>query len=212
MEQLPPELIDQISSYLPPESLTNTLLLSRAFCSSAEKYSGWYERFALNEDTAAKFIPIFSGRRLSYLRNLEFEVCLPLPKDSEHRDDANQLSKHDESFTNQITFLFRTLRMVEQRARDEYVSGRVRLAISSPMRPISCERSLSYHDHFSWRVHLLDPEALPLLSSVRSLEVGDDWGGSFRKALNQEDCRLARLQLDYRVMIDLVAKLPNLEY
>lgn len=102
--------------------------------------------------------------------------------------------------------------MIEERAGNQNKPGTVRLAISSPWRPIPRERSLSYHDYLSWRVHLLDPKALPLLTSVRSLEVGDDWNGSFCRRADDAEWKWARVKLDYRVMVDLVAKLPNLEY
>ncbi|KAF2130886.1 hypothetical protein P153DRAFT_287537 [Dothidotthia symphoricarpi CBS 119687] len=212
MDQLPQELVDRISSYLSPDDLKNTLLLSHAFRFSTEKYSGAFARFALNEDTAEKFIDTFSGHRLLYLRDLEFGIRLPLPEDSQRRDNADQVSKHDKSFTQQITFLFKTMKTVEERAGNQNKPGTVRLAISSPSRPIFRGRSLSYHHHLSWRVHLLEPEALPLLKSVRSLEVGDDWDGSFGRRADDADYNWARVKPDYRVMVDLVVKLPNLEY
>jgi hypothetical protein len=66
----------------------------------------------------------------------------------------------------------------------------------------------------SWRVHLLKPEALPSLESVRSLEVGDAWpfDGTIGQGRDATNYDWARVELDYRVMIDLVTKLPNLEY
>ncbi|OAG13768.1 hypothetical protein CC77DRAFT_1036077 [Alternaria alternata] len=212
MDQLPQELVDRISSYLSVDDLKNTLLLSHAFRFPAEKYSGAFTTFALNENNAEKFIGTFSGHRLLYLRDLKFGICLPRPEDNERRDDADQLSKHDKSFTQQITFLFKTMKTVEDLAGNHNKPGTVRLAISPPRRPIFAERSLSYHDHLSWRVHLLEPEALPLLESVRSLEVGDDWDGSFGGRAEFTGYNSGRVKLDYRVMVDLVVKLPNLEY
>jgi hypothetical protein len=66
----------------------------------------------------------------------------------------------------------------------------------------------------SWRVHLLKPEALPSLESVRSLEVGDAWpfDGTIGQGRDATNYDWARVELDYRVMVDLVTKLPNLEY
>ena len=212
MNQLPQELVDRISSHLAPNDLKNTLLLSHAFRFSAEKYSGAFIRFSLNEDNADKFIDTFSGHRLLFLRDLEFGIRLPLPEDSFHRDNADQLSKHDKIFTQQITFLFNTIKMVEERAGNQNKPGTVRLVINYPIRPISRGQSLSFHHHLSWRVHLLEPEALPLLESVRSLEVGNDIVGTFVNRAEDANCDWALVKLDYRVMVDLVVKFPNLEY
>src|SRR5690242_1847973 len=135
MNQLPQELIDRNSRYLSSESLKNTLLLSPAFRFPGEKYSGAFIRFKLNQETADKFISAFSGHRLPYLRNLGFEIRLPLPEDSQRRDDANQLSNHDKMFTKIIAFLFATIKTVEECAGNLNGPGTVRLAISSPRRP-----------------------------------------------------------------------------
>ncbi|KAF2627797.1 hypothetical protein BU25DRAFT_431133 [Macroventuria anomochaeta] len=199
MDQLPQELVDRISSYLSPDGLKNTLLLSHAFRFSAEKYSGAFARFAQMKT------PPRSSLTLPLIR-------LPLPEDSERRDNADQLSKHDKSFTQQITFLFKTMKTVEEHAGTQNKPGIVRLAISSPWRPIFRGRSLLYHDHLSWRVHSLEPEALPLLESVRFLEVGDGWNGSLGRRADDADYNWARVKLDYRVVVDLVVKLPYLEY
>jgi hypothetical protein len=211
MDQLPQELVDRISSYLSRDDLKNTLLLSHAFRFPAEKYSSAFQNFALHQDNAEKFINTFSGHRLLYLRNLEFRIILPPPENSDRRDNAAQLSKHDQCFTEQITFLFKTMKTVEERAGNQEKSGTVRLAISSPWRPIP-QHPLSYHDHLSWRVRLLEPAALPLLESVCSLEVGDEWGGSFGERADVANCRRAEVKMDYGVMVDLVVKLPNLKY
>jgi len=87
MDQLPRELIGRISRYLSRDSLKNTLLLCHAFRFAAEKYSGAFAEFTLGESNAEKFIATFSSHRFLYLRNLEFGISLPLPKDSERRDN-----------------------------------------------------------------------------------------------------------------------------
>lgn len=212
MHQLPQELIDRISSYLSQDSLKNTLLLSRSFRYPAERYSGAFARFNLNEDTEKKFVSIYSGYRLSYLRNLELDIRLPAPIDEDHRDDASELRRLDESFTKQIMFLFKSLRAVEESAGTQHETGRVRLAISPLWRNIRSDRCLSYHDHLSWRIHLLDPKSLPLLKSVRSLEIGDGWNGRMHMRAGDLGFKQKTVKLDYRVMVDLVTKLPNLEY
>ena len=213
MDQLPQELVDRVSSFLSPESLKNTLLLSHAFRPAAEKYSGAFARFALNRNTAAKFTSTFSGYRLSYLRKLEFEIRLPSPVDSSLRDDADQLRRLDRVFTEQIMFLFETLKVVEEGAGNQDELGTVRLTISPLWRPIRCDSPLSYHDHLSWRIHLLNSGELPSLRSIRSLEIGDlRVPQSSFKTTDDVKYRLAEAKLDYRVMVDLFAKLPNLEY
>ncbi|KAH6616894.1 hypothetical protein C7974DRAFT_402614 [Boeremia exigua] len=209
VDQLPQELIDRISRCLPTQDLKNTLLLSHAFRFSAEKYSGAFTSFDFDKDTAERFLSIYSGHRLLYLRDLRCAIRLPPPADSARRDNADQLRKHDMSFTEQITLLFKTVKSVEERAGN-HGPGKIRLAISPLLRPIFRELSLSYHDHLSWRIHLLDPEALPILNSIRSLEVGDDWGGS--SSVDDADHDQAHVKLDCRAMVDLVVKLPNLEY
>ena len=212
MDQLPQELIDRISRYLSRDSLKNTLLLSHAFRFAIEKYSGAFAKLTLGEDNAEKFIATFSGHRLLYLRDLEFGISLPLPEDSERRDNADQLSKHDKIFTQGIAYLFKTIKTVEERAESQNVYGKFRLIISSPSRPIIRGHSLSYHDHLSWRVHLLEPGELPLLKSVRSLEIGNNYCWTFGRRAEDPVCNRAPVQLDYRVMVDLVVKLPNLDY
>jgi hypothetical protein len=44
--------------------------------------------------------------------------------------------------------------------------------------------------------------------------VGDDWpfDGTIGQGRDATNYDWARVKLDYRVMVDLVAKLPNLEY
>ncbi|CAG5158437.1 uncharacterized protein ALTATR162_LOCUS5079 [Alternaria atra] len=207
MNQLPQELVDRISSYLSRDDLKNTLLLSHAFRFPAEKYSGAFTSFDLKEKTTDKFIDTFSSHRLQYLRDVKFEIILP-SQDEEDRDNAEQLSKHDQSFTQQIMFLFKTVKTVEERAGPNNGPGTVRLEIGSPRRKISWGTSLSIHHHLSWRVHLLEPDALPSLESVRSLGVGGEW---YRESSGQ-DFNWGHVKMDYRVMVDLVVKLPNLDY
>jgi hypothetical protein len=207
MNQLPQELVDRISSYLSHNDLKNTLLLSHAFRFPAEKYSGAFTSFDLKQKTTDKFIDTFSSHRLQYLRDVKFEIILP-PQDEEDRDNAEQLSKHDQRFTQQIMFLFKTVKTVEERAGSNSGPGTVRLEIGSPRRKISWGTSLSIHHHLSWRVHLLEPDALPSLESVRSLEVGGEW---YRESSGQ-DFNWGHVKMDYRVMVDLVVKLPNLDY
>jgi hypothetical protein len=213
MDKLPQELVDRISGFLSPDDLKNTLLLARPFRFSAEKYSGAFATFNLNDSNAEKFINIFSSHRLLYLRDLVFnDIRLPFPKDRCRRDDADQLSKHDEIFTQKISFLFKTMKTVEETAGTQNIPGRVRLQVGSPHRPVYGMEALTWHDCLSWRVHLLKPDALPLIKSIRSLEVGDLWASRSGRLRGDAGHDWAPVKLDYRVMVDLVVKLPNLEY
>jgi hypothetical protein len=147
------------------------------------------------------------------LRDLVFnDIRLPFPKDWNRRDDTDQLQKHDEIFTRKVSFLFKTIKTVEERAGIQNIPGRVRLQIGYPFRPIHSRQVLTWHHYLSWRVHLLNPEVLPVIESIRSLEVGNSWGPSSCRARGDADQVLVPVKLDYRVMVDLVVKLPNLEY
>jgi hypothetical protein len=75
------------------------------------------------------------------LRNVEFGISLPLPEDPEGRDNPDQLSKNDKSLTEQISILFKTIKTVEERAGSQNI-GKIRLAISSPLRPLLFRGSL----------------------------------------------------------------------
>ena len=213
MDQFPQELVDRISRYLSHDDLKSTLVLSNSFRFAAEKYSGAFCAFALNEDNAEKFVDTFSGHRLLYLRSLEFWTRLPRVeyRHPPLRGNADQLSENDTSFTRQIKFLFKTLKKVEERAGNQNKPGRIELTIYAPQRPVAhAYQPLSYHHFLSWRVHLLEPAALPSLESIRSLEIKE--GSLQSDETNDADYSLEPVKLDYRVMVDLVVNFPNLEY
>lgn len=54
MNNLPQEMVDRISSFLPIEDLKNTLLLSRPFQYAAERHSETFEVFNLTPGNAEK--------------------------------------------------------------------------------------------------------------------------------------------------------------
>ncbi|PVH90435.1 hypothetical protein DM02DRAFT_22313 [Periconia macrospinosa] len=213
MDKIPPELIDRISSYLEHDDLKSTLLLSKSFHFSAERYSRAFYRFALHEGNANKFVNTFSGHRLSYLRELEFWIRLPRIeyRYPEGRDNADQLRENDRSLTQQITFLFDTIKTVEQRAGEQNNPGKILLKLYAPLRWVSNKYpTLAYHRQLSWRVYLLEAERLPTLGSIRALEIRRGVQAPFEA--RDADYRLATVKLDYRVMVDLAVKFPNLEY
>lgn len=204
MNHFPPELIDNISSYLSHDDLKKTLLLSEPLRFSAEKHSGAFNAFALHESNAEKFVDRFSGHRLLYLRKVEFSSPA-------QRDNIDQLEKNDESLTRQLMFLFITLETVENSAGRRYGPGKIELQLYTLLRNVSRKYIPPTHSQYlSWRAHLLEPEALPILGSIRSLEIMQGMYSPFDT--DQANYRLADVKLDYRVMVDLIVKLPNIEY
>jgi hypothetical protein len=64
MDELPQELIDKISSHLPKIYLKNTLTLNTRFLYAAERHSGAFTKFAVDEHNSGSFLALFSGHRL----------------------------------------------------------------------------------------------------------------------------------------------------
>lgn len=207
MDKLPPELIDRISSFLEPEDLKQTLLLSKAFRFPAEKYSGVFEEYSFSEPYVRHFEWIFSGHRLSYLRKLDFHVDLPsIEENFYNRDNMNDLADNDESFTRQIMVLFSTLNEVDSRAGRYNRLAKLQLRIWPPQRDVlNDDWEPDARKFLSWRVHLLDPEALIAVPSVRSLDIAPAY-------YNYCSHGPYLVKLDYRIIIDLAVKLPALEF
>lgn len=71
------------------------------------------------------------------------------------------------------------------------------------------EEGVSLHHCFpSWRVHLLNPDSLPELVSMRSLRVEV---GAFYCSSSYPGRKWASSKLDLRILVDLIIKLPNLQ-
>jgi hypothetical protein len=210
MDQLPQELIDRISGYLSPNDLKNTLLLSHSFRFSAEKYSGAFSAFELHEGNVQRFIDTYHGHRLLYLRSVEFWIRLPRVESicSSLRDGVEQLNANDKSLSRQIALLLEAFRKIEEHSGN---IGKFTLTIYTPKRAIPIEhRPLSFQQHLSWRVRLLEPETLPSIGSIRSLDIQQ---AMVRPGeVIDTGYVLEPVKLDYGVMVDLLAKLPNLEY
>lgn len=180
MEKLPQELIDRISGHLDTDELKQTLTINQKFQAAAERYSGAFDEFGLDEDNADQFLDRFSNHRSRYLRRVKFATVLPAPEEDhdDEKDDTSgfppcreskeDLKALDVEFTRQINSLFSTMKKLEQRVRD-YGPGNVQLTIYAPTTDVD-PGSFCYHRAFvSWKVHLLSPENLPVLSSIRSL-------------------------------------------
>ncbi|KAF2185759.1 hypothetical protein K469DRAFT_574976 [Zopfia rhizophila CBS 207.26] len=212
MNRLPQELIDRISSFLPKHDLKNILTLTTKFRYAAERYSSAFAEFTINERNSEKFLALYSGHRLLYLREVIFRprfspIFYRYEPELSCRENADELREKDESFTRQIKFLFTTLRSVEEQAEENHAAGRYRLSIYSPTRLVEAKssRDCLHHHYVSWRVHLLNPAELPQIASVRSLEIHNH-GYEYPEWHHHES------KLDLRVIIDLATKLPNLEY
>ncbi|KAF2180483.1 hypothetical protein K469DRAFT_672349 [Zopfia rhizophila CBS 207.26] len=211
MDKFPQELVDRISGYLPRDDLKHTLTVSSKFRFAAERCSGAFTKFCLEEGNAKAFLDTYANHRLLYLRHVEFRTKfsrLEYTRDPKIpcRENADELREKDETFTRQIKFLFTTVKTVEERAGEENFPGRVQLTIYTPTRLI--DSGICLHRRFtSWRVHLLAPESLPELASIRSLEIQQ---GVEYSRFNKYD--LAPSKLDLRVLVDLITRLPNLEY
>ena len=91
----------------------------------------------------------FRGCRFSYLRHLSFRTGLP-PLDKvinrkagykphSCRDTEKELQEADECFTNQIRFLFSTVKAVEDYAITKSGPGMIKLTIYTPTRDIDRE-------------------------------------------------------------------------
>jgi hypothetical protein len=210
MDQLPQELFDKICGYLPRDDLKNVLILTTKFRYAAERHSGAFSSFTINEDNAETFLERYSGHRLLYLREIMFQPTLaplvyPFSYYEHCRENMQKLREKDEQFSDQIWTLFNLLRAVEDQAGGKHAPGRYRLAIYHPIRIVHLSHECQHHLFVSWRVHLLRVAQLPLIPSVRTLVVYDNAEG--RRGTEGEWPRL-----DRRVSIDLATRFPNLEF
>lgn len=121
MEKLPQELVDKICGFLSNKNLINVLTLSTEFQHAAEDNSGAFTGYTIdgdNIDNNERFVQIYSGRRLRYLREVRFNPSFPpafYSQDDEKpcRESEQELREKDESFTHQIKFLFAVLLSVD---------------------------------------------------------------------------------------------------
>jgi hypothetical protein len=217
MDDLPQELIDNISSFLPLEDLKNTLTVSRKFQVAAEICSQAFARFEITEENSDKFLAIYGGHRRRYLRSIWFRPVLPAldtksPKGAHEpcRDSANDLVQADRHFTSQIHRLFSVLGSLESRMNNSDFGDGVRLTIFTPSRLVLDSALYCQHRAYvSWRIHLLAPETLPPIKFIDTLVIrnGRDY------SLLDDDLDQGRpslRSLDLRILIDLANKLPRL--
>ncbi|KAF1972014.1 hypothetical protein BU23DRAFT_555527 [Bimuria novae-zelandiae CBS 107.79] len=213
MDNLPQELVERICGFLTPKDLKNTLTISQSFQYASERASGAYTQFDLTEENAQQFHDIYSGRRWAYLRHVRFQTHVPAYDEDEAegtdeeyfakhhcRESAEELRIKDERFTEQIKFVFDTLKTLEGNTSE----GKLQLTIFAPIREV--RGSCPHRKCVSWRLHLLSPDTLPKLGSVRALRIDDP---TIILPL-EEDKSL--LKIDLRVLVDLAMKFPRLEY
>ncbi|KAG9229777.1 hypothetical protein BJ875DRAFT_432962 [Amylocarpus encephaloides] len=224
MDSLPQELIDLIVSYLHVDALNNTLTLSRKFCLATERESRVWECIVIDDTGVAMFLQTYCSKyRFQHLNSLLYLTNLPPLRasrktresrksggdcePSDCRDTREELRGMDEAFSHQIFCLFTALKKLEEQIGKEYYTGRVDLRIYTPSREI--RDGLCLHLKFvCWRIHLLSPELLPELSVIRTLEFTQE---SFTGSVCEETERTSA-KIDPRVILDMAAKLPKLEY
>ncbi|KAF1995483.1 hypothetical protein P154DRAFT_526286 [Amniculicola lignicola CBS 123094] len=209
MDRAPQELVDQICGYLDSEDLRRVYYVSTKFRNAAEHHAKKFRKCTeeITDETKKNFINQYSGFRLRYLSKVQFWPEFPdLVVDDSNgcRESLEEQREKDKIFTKQIQELFSILKTVEDGA-GERNRGEYRLVIYSPFQKrINHDTPTRYpclhREHDYWRTHLLEPKALPELISVTCLALDDDQESSYSHA-----------KLDYRIMIDLAARLPMLE-
>lgn len=216
MNELPQEIVDDICSYLDHDNLKSVLLLSRKFQYAAEEHSKAFETFCLTTGSIDKFMETYTGRRFRYLRLLELRTPLTSPEDPEvedypwdgdsyYRESREELDSINESYTQQIKQLFMAIYTVETQECNKMISGNIHLKLFTPTMELDLNRSSLQRSFVSWRVHLLMPEMLPELNSIRHLTVEKP---DRRWYSNGPVPSLRKLNL--RVCLDLSDRLPNL--
>jgi hypothetical protein len=216
MENLSQELVDHITSYfVRSRDLKQLLTVSKSFQSSVERR--FLAKFSLNEGNTDKFLQLYTGNRIRYLRHVQFLPTFPMV-DGEFnleegaREKPEDLLKKDRLFTRQIECLFRTLECLEDGIGAEKIAGQLCLTIFPPRRAVKYD--FCVRDCVCWRVHLLHPEKLPQLSSIHNLCIKD--GGYFNPlGTGHRDPEFvshhAPSKLDLRIILDLASKFLNLK-
>jgi hypothetical protein len=198
MNQFPQELFDRICSHLSAEDLRETYYVSTKFRKAAEENAGEHkiDNYEISkEDDLNNFIRYYSGFRIRYLKHVQLNVYFSDPADEDRScwESAQEQREKDETFTEQVNMIFAALKEIEQCA-GERNRGNYRLTICITSY---VDEQCLHRQHAQRRTRLLEAEALPELKSVGSLQVlNDTWSA----------------KLDYRNLVDLAARLPNLEY
>lgn len=100
-----------------------------------------------------------------------------------------------------------TLKAIETRLDSVYNLGKIHLTVYTPTRAINEEGYCLHVKFLSWRVHLLSPSTLPTLTSVRSLTVETP-----EQTFCSGESVLSLRKTDLRMLLDIVSRLPRLEF
>jgi hypothetical protein len=202
IERLPQELVDQICSDLHnEEDHYNASFLSPKFERTVtEKTPGRVLQYI--ESHKPVFQRRFRGLQHRSIKQVKFDIYTPEPRDSDDDLCSNvnidERDERDMIFTAQIRDSFDTLSGMKKRAGvDNFAS--YKLDINSPYEELRGKYCCCVF-HAKWHTRLLEPEKLPSLWSVRCLRIGDSAKGN-----------VGRMKFEYRILIDLLHCLPNLE-
>ena len=154
------------------------------------------------------------GDRAGYVQHVRFVISFPPPawKSTAHtrhipempcRETKEDLAENDELFTRQIRGLFDVLSKI-QKDRGETRPGGIELLIYIRKQDVT-EARCDHRRYHNWRVHLLKPEDLPTIKSVRALTLNPERSGKHHQR------PIGERPLDLRILVDLVCKFPNLE-
>ncbi|KAL9110349.1 MAG: hypothetical protein Q9227_005080 [Pyrenula ochraceoflavens] len=115
------------------------------------------------------------------------------------RESPDELREKDELFTQDINFVFATLKTIEERVS----SGKLQLTIYNAVREV---HACPHRKNPGWRLHLLSPDTLPELTSVQTLCLQDEM------VANHLTENSSSLKIDLRLLTDLTVKLPRLAF
>lgn len=227
MEDFPQELVNQVCYFLEQDDLKSTLLVSRRFQHATEQASGAFACFAFkNNDVEERdrFLTTFRTHRSRYLRRVEIYTSFPAleprrreqmrqdkkkkrapspqPESGSCRESLEALREKDQMFTSQVAEAFEAIRLLEDAGHNSV--QRIQLTVFTPTRQVH-ECYCDHHRYSSWRVHLLSPDKLPKLHSVQGLSICNP-------QLQLYIDNAAQSRIDLRMLVDLAATCPNVEY
>ncbi len=209
MPSLPQEVIDRIAWHADIATRWNLLIVSHNVQVAVEKAS-WSGSYKLQSSNIDKFNALYHGHRVRILRNIIFSIQFPELRETEEkklkcREITEEIQANSSLFTRQISDLFTALQRMEREADASHSPAGICLTIETPCQRDNGMQHCDHRRYHSWRLHLLNPQSLPKLSSIRTLVIGEEC-----RYWSDFSCRYER-PLDLRVAVDLVSQLPNLE-
>jgi hypothetical protein len=209
MVAFPQELIERIVLHADVDTRWNLLTGSHSLWAAVERFS-WSNSYELQSSNMDKFLNLYHDHRVHLLRNITFSIQFHELRETEEeplkcRETTEELLANDEFFTRQISDLFTALKTLEERetAANNRPAG-MRLTIETPRQLDNGIQHCHHRRYHSWRLHLLNPQNLPSLSSIPTITIGEETGFWTDSSAKYER------PIDLRVVIDLVSKLPNL--